>query len=57
MLNFSYPYVRTQLLDAGISKQLIARNDPAFLKFVSPSKNNMNFQHLTTVFEGLETFK
>jgi hypothetical protein len=57
MLNFSYPYVRTQLLDAGISKQLIIRNNPDLLKFVSPSKNNINFQHLHKVFEGLESFK
>jgi len=57
MLNFSYPCVRSQLLDAGISKQLIERNNPDLLKFVSPAKNNMNFQHLHKVFEGLESFK
>jgi hypothetical protein len=57
MLNFSYPCVRSQLLDAGISKQLIECNNPDLLKFVSPAKNNMNFQHLHKVFEGLESFK
>jgi len=57
MLNFSYPYVKNQLLDAGISKELIIRNDPNFLKFISPAKNSKNFHHLHRVFEGLETFK
>ena len=55
MLNFSYAGVRTQLLDAGISKQLIERNDPKLLKLVSKSKNNLNYHHLHKIFERVES--
>ena len=56
MLNFSYPYIREQFIDATITKQLIARNNSDLLKYVSQSKNNVNFENLVNVFEGRETF-
>ena len=52
MLNFSYSVLRDQFLDAGISKKLIARNNPEHLKLVSQLKNVNHFGHLYKLFEG-----
>ena len=55
MLNFSYSFLRDQFLDAGISKKLIARNNPEHLKLVSKLKNVDHFGHLYKLFEGTDT--
>jgi hypothetical protein len=55
MLNFSYAVLRDQFLDAGISKKLIARNNPEHLKLVSKLKNIDHFGHLYKLFEGIVT--
>jgi|LauGreSuBDMM15SN_2_FD.fasta_scaffold05228_6 hypothetical protein len=55
MLNFDYDFLRTQFLDAGISKKLIARNNPQHLKLVSQAKNVNHFGHLCKLFEGIDT--
>jgi hypothetical protein len=55
MLNFSYSALREQFLDAGISKKLIARNNPEHLKLVSKLKNVDHFSHLYRLFEGIDT--
>jgi hypothetical protein len=55
MLNFSYAALRDQFLDAGISKKLIARNNPEHLKLVSQLKNVDHFGHLYKLFEGIDT--
>ena len=55
MLNFSYSFLRDQFLDAGISKKLIARNNPEHLKLVSQLKNIDHFSHLYKLFEGIDT--
>jgi len=55
MLNFSYAALRDQFLDAGISKKLIARNNPEHLKLVSKLKNVNHFGHLYKLFEGIDT--
>ena len=55
MLNFSYAALRDQFLDAGISKKLIARNNPEHLKLVSKLKNVDHFGHLYKLFEGTDT--
>ena len=55
MLNLSYPALKTQLLDGAISKQLIERNYPSLLKFVSPKKNLNNFDSLADLYEGKVT--
>jgi len=54
MLNLSYDRARNQLLDASISKELIRRNYPSLLKYVSQSKNERNFENLAKVYDGLE---
>ncbi len=54
MLNLSYDKARNQLLDASISKELIRRNYPSLLKYVSQSKNERNFENLAKVYDGLE---
>jgi hypothetical protein len=55
MLNFSYAALRDQFLDAGISKKLIVRNNPEYLKLVSQLKNVDHFGHLYKLFEGIDT--
>jgi asparagine synthetase B (glutamine-hydrolysing) len=55
MLNLSYPTLRGQLLDASVTKELIIRNDPKLLKYVSKDKNSNNFDSLAELFEGRET--
>lgn len=55
MLNLSYPALRSQLLDAGISKELIKLNAPELLKYLSDDKNSNNFKKLAGLFEGTET--
>jgi hypothetical protein len=55
MLNFSYSVLRDQFLDAGISKKLLARNNPEHLKLVSKLKNVDHFGHLYKLFEGTDT--
>ena len=54
MLNFRYAALRDQFLDAGISKKLIARNNPEHLKLISKLKNVDHFGHLHKLFEGIE---
>lgn len=54
MLNLSYTAARSQLLDASISKELIKRNCPKLLKYVSQSKNERNFVNLAKVYDGRE---
>lgn len=56
MLNFSYDTLRGQLLDASISKQIIERNNPKLMKYVSSSKNENGYKQLYRIFEGLESF-
>lgn len=56
MLNFSYKTLRGQILDASISKQLIERNDPNLLRYVSDSKNENGFKKIYKIFEGTESF-
>lgn len=55
LLNFSYQAVKKQLLDAGITKQIIARNNPDHLKLVSKNKNINHFNHLYKIFQKEET--
>lgn len=52
MLNLSYPAMRSQILDASISKDLIARNSPGVLKYLSKDKNTDNFKNLAELFDG-----
>jgi hypothetical protein len=54
MLNFSYDFLRSQLLDAEISKKIIERNDPKYLNLISKNKNINHFGHLHKIFEGVE---
>lgn len=56
MLNFSYKTLRGQILDAMVSKQLIERNNPDLMKYVSNSKNENGFKKLYKIFEGTESF-
>lgn len=55
ILNFSYTTLKKQLLDAGITKELIRRNNPDHLKLMSQNKNVNHFNHLYKIFEGKET--
>ena len=55
MLNLSYPTLRGQLLDASITKELITRNAPTLLKYVSKDKNSNNFNNIANLFEGIES--
>lgn len=54
MLNLSYETLKTQMTDAAVSKELIRRNYPRLLRFLSPSKNYNNFSNLVNVYEGIE---
>jgi len=55
LLNFSYSEIKNQLLDAGITKKIICRNNPVHLKLMSKNKNVNHFNHLYKIFEGEET--
>lgn len=57
MLNFSYEFLRSQLLDAGISKKIIERTNPQHLKLISKNKNINHFNHLHKIFEGIDTLE
>ena len=55
MLCLSYKTMKTQLLDAGVTKQLIEMNYPSLLRFVSVSKNSNNYDALANLYEGKDT--
>lgn len=55
MLCLSYKKMKTQLLDAGVTKQLIEMNYPSLLRYVSVSKNSNNYDALANLYEGKDT--
>jgi len=54
-LNLSFNTLKTQMLDASISKQLIERTYPSIMQYVSPLKNTENFIDLALLYSGQTT--